>query len=111
MKEAIHALKYDGLYAAAPRLGAMLATAISTLVAEAPLEMLVVPVPLHKSKHAQRGFNQARVLATHALKSLAENASGVAPYARRQQSRPLARYRKSGRINASHAPHECARSF
>jgi len=71
MKEAIHALKYDGLYAAAPRLGVMLATAIGTLAAEAPLEMLVVPVPLHKSKHAQRGFNQARVLATHALKSLA----------------------------------------
>jgi ComF family protein len=72
MKEAIHALKYDGLYAAAPRLGEMLATAISQLSTEAPLEMLVVPVPLHKSKHVQRGFNQARVLAMHALKSLAK---------------------------------------
>jgi ComF family protein len=71
MKEAIHAFKYDRLYAAAPRLGAMLAQAIGSLAAEAPSEMLVVPVPLHKSKHTQRGFNQARVLATHALKSLA----------------------------------------
>ena len=71
MKEAIHALKYDRLYAAAPRLGAMLAQAIGSLAAEAPSEILVVPVPLHKSKHTQRGFNQARVLAAHALKSLA----------------------------------------
>ncbi len=72
MKEAIHALKYNRLYAAAPRLGQMLAGAIGQLAAEAPMEMLVVPVPLHKSKHAQRGFNQARVLAAHALKSLAK---------------------------------------
>jgi ComF family protein len=70
LKEAIHLFKYDRLYAVAPRLGDMLASAIGQLAAEAPIEMLVVPVPLHKSKHAQRGFNQARVLATHALKSL-----------------------------------------
>ena len=72
MREAIHALKYDRLYAAAPRLGGMLAEAITRLAAEAPLEMLVVPVPLHRSKHAQRGFNQARALAAHALQSLAK---------------------------------------
>jgi ComF family protein len=72
MKEAIHALKYDRLYAAAPWLGQMLAAAMTQLAAEASMEMLVVPVPLHKSKHAQRGFNQARVLATHALKALAK---------------------------------------
>jgi len=70
MKEAIHAFKYDRLYATAPRLGEMLAAAIGQLKAEAPIEMLVVPVPLHKSKHAQRGFNQARVLAKYALESL-----------------------------------------
>ena len=29
--------------------------------------MLVIPVPLHRSKYAQRGFNQARSLAAHAL--------------------------------------------
>ena len=60
MREAIHALKYDRLYSAARGLGRMLAEAIAQLKGEAPPEMLVVPVPLHKSKHAQRGFNQAR---------------------------------------------------
>ena len=67
MKQAIHALKYDRLHPAARRLGRMLAEAIAQLAAEAPAEMLVVPVPLHRSKNAQRGFNQARSLAAHAL--------------------------------------------
>jgi ComF family protein len=67
MKEAIHALKYDRLHAAAKGLGRMLAQAIAQLASEAPAEMLVVPVPLHRSKYAQRGFNQARALAAHAI--------------------------------------------
>ncbi len=67
MKEAIHALKYDRLHAAARGLGRILAEAIAQLADEAPGEMLVVPVPLHRSKFAERGFNQARSLAFHAL--------------------------------------------
>jgi ComF family protein len=67
MKEAIHALKYDRLHPAAHELGRMLAEAIAQLAGEAPAEMLVVPVPLHRSKYAERGFNQARSLAAHAL--------------------------------------------
>jgi ComF family protein len=70
MKAAIHALKYDRLHPAARGLGKMLARAIAQLAGEAPLEMLVIPVPLHRSKFADRGFNQARELAEHALKSL-----------------------------------------
>ena len=48
----------------------MLAEAIAQLAAEAPAEMLVVPVPLHRSKHAERGFNQARLLTICALDAL-----------------------------------------
>jgi ComF family protein len=70
MKAAIHALKYERLHAVARGLGGMLAVAIAKLAAEAPSEMLVVPVPLHRSKYAERGFNQARSLAFHALKAL-----------------------------------------
>jgi ComF family protein len=70
MKAAIHALKYDRLHSAARNLGRMLARAIVQLEAEAPAEMLVVPVPLHRSKYAERGFNQARSLAVHALATL-----------------------------------------
>ncbi|MGA3071110.1 MAG: double zinc ribbon domain-containing protein [Terracidiphilus sp.] len=70
MKEAIHALKYDRLQPAARGLGRMLAEAIAQLAAEAPAEMLVIPVPLHRTKYNERGFNQARSLAVHALESL-----------------------------------------
>jgi ComF family protein len=71
MKAAIHAFKYGRLQPAARTLGRMLAEAIAQLAPAAPAEMLVVPVPLHRSKFAQRGFNQARALAQHALASLA----------------------------------------
>ncbi len=70
MRGVIHALKYDRMHPAARRMGRMLAQAIATLAAEAPAEMLLVPIPLHRSRQAERGFNQARLLATHALKAL-----------------------------------------
>ncbi|HEV2132717.1 MAG TPA: ComF family protein [Terracidiphilus sp.] len=70
LRDAIHALKYDRVHPAARGLGRMLALAIGRLAGEAPVEMLVVPVPLHRSKYSQRGFNQARMLAREALRSL-----------------------------------------
>jgi ComF family protein len=66
LKDAIHALKYDRLYPAARELGRMLAVTISQLAPEMPEGLLVIPVPLHKSKQAHRGFNQARALAVQA---------------------------------------------
>jgi ComF family protein len=70
MKDAIHALKYDRLHPAARRLGRMLAAAIAQLASEAPAELLVIPIPLHRTKHSQRGFNQARALAREAITAL-----------------------------------------
>jgi len=70
MRDGIHALKYERLTPAARRLGWMLAQAIAGLGPDAPSEMLVIPVPLHRSKFSQRGFNQARLLAVHALAAL-----------------------------------------
>ncbi len=70
MRDAIHALKYDRLHPAVQGLGRMLAGAIAQLADETPPEMLVVPVPLHRSKLAERGFNQSRLLASEALQFL-----------------------------------------
>jgi len=70
MREAIHALKYDRLHPAARVLGRRLAEAIAQLAGEAPSDMLVIPVPLHRSKRTQRGFNQSRLLAAEALSFL-----------------------------------------
>ena len=73
MKDAIHALKYGRLHSAAPGLGRALAQAIAQLAADAPQEMLVIPVPLHRARYAQRGFNQSRALAREALSALAKS--------------------------------------
>jgi ComF family protein len=72
MREAIHALKYNRLRPIARRLGAMLAEAIGPLKADSSAPMLVIPVPLHRSKFASRGFNQARLLAAEALAALSK---------------------------------------
>jgi len=72
MKEAIHALKYNRMRPAAQVLGRMLAAAIAQLSGDAPQQLLVVPIPLHRSRQAQRGFNQARTLARIALEALAQ---------------------------------------
>lgn len=70
MREAIHALKYNRLHPAARGLGQMLGEAMAQLAGEAPAEMMVIPIPLHRTKYAQRGFNQARSLAVEAIKCL-----------------------------------------
>ncbi len=70
MRDAIQALKYGSLLPAAGGLGRMLAQAIAQLAGQAPAEMLVVPIPLHRAKYSGRGFNQARLLAAKALKTL-----------------------------------------
>lgn len=67
LRAAIYSLKYDRVHPAAAGLGRLLAQAIAQLAAEAPREMLVVPVPLHRSKNSRRGFNQAGALAGQAL--------------------------------------------
>jgi ComF family protein len=123
MKAAIHALKYDRLHAAARGLGGMLALAIGQLAGEAPAEMLVVPVPLHRSKSAQRGFNQARSLALYALDSLRKthpewrlalapstlmrlrataSQAGLTPRQRRQNVRGAFTVSKSGAVAQKH---------
>lgn len=68
----IHLLKYEQVRPAAKLLGGLLAE----VIAEMPLQgrsLLVVPVPLHKSKARQRGFNQAEQIARFALRQLAGN--------------------------------------
>jgi len=70
MRAAIHAFKYDRIAPLARELGARLALAIAQMELDAPCEMLVVPVPLHRGRMAERGFNQARTLAAEALRRL-----------------------------------------
>lgn len=69
LRELIHLLKYEQIRPAANVLGRMLAEAIEDLLpsfGSAPV--VVVPVPLHRDKLRQRGFNQAELIARAALK-------------------------------------------
>ncbi len=69
LRELIHLLKYGGLRPAANVLGRMLADAIATLAPELPADSVaVIPVPLHRTKRRQRGFNQAELIARAAMK-------------------------------------------
>jgi predicted amidophosphoribosyltransferase len=72
LRELIHLLKFGGVRPAAHVLGRMLAGAIATLDPELPADsVLLIPVPLHRSKFRQRGFNQAELIARAAIKTRA----------------------------------------
>lgn len=71
LRELIHLLKFSGVRPAANVLGRMLAEAITRLEPEFPAEgVVVVPVPLHRTKLRQRGFNQAEMIARAAMKNI-----------------------------------------
>lgn len=76
LRDLIHLLKFQQVRPAAAVLGSMLAETIAKLDEVMPSgaslssTIAVVPVPLHKRKQAQRGFNQAETIARSALKQL-----------------------------------------
>src|ERR1700674_1250517 len=76
LRDLIHLLKFQQVRPAAVVLGRMLAETIAKLEQAMPVGTLfsstivVVPVPLHTRKQAQRGFNQAEMIARDALKHL-----------------------------------------
>lgn len=63
VREAIHRLKYNNLRAIAPTLGGLLA---EFLEAEQVPGQALVPVPLHRRRERQRGYNQAHLLTKEA---------------------------------------------
>jgi ComF family protein len=70
LRELIHLLKYGGVRPAANVLGRMLAEAIAVIEPDFPADsMVLVPVPLHRTKFRQRGFNQAELIARAAMKA------------------------------------------
>jgi ComF family protein len=71
LRDLIHLLKYQQVRPAAAVLGRRLAETIASLEGALPVgRILLVPVPLHPRKRAQRGFNQSELIARAALKYL-----------------------------------------
>ena len=69
VREALHALKFSGKTALAAPLGDLLLTACAAGLPAAP--DLVVPVPLHRARERERGFNQAVLLGRRLARGLA----------------------------------------
>ena len=78
LRELIHLLKYEQVTPAASVLGSMLAKAVSKL--SLPGAIVVAPVPLHRFKRRQRGFNQSELIVRAALKKLPELHATLAPH-------------------------------
>ena len=84
LRELIHLLKYQSVRPAANVLGEMLAAAIAKLSTNFEQKtVLVVPVPLHRSKLHERGFNQAELIARAALKIHKDNRLKLSPVLKR----------------------------
>ena len=66
IQNAVHALKYRNLRAAAPRLGGLMGEFLTS--GRIPGDVLV-PVPLHSSRQRQRGYNQSELLAREIAKT------------------------------------------
>jgi predicted amidophosphoribosyltransferase len=62
LRDVVHALKYDKRRSIAVHLSALMAIAGCDVLRGADL---VVPVPLHRRRQRERGFNQAEELARH----------------------------------------------
>jgi ComF family protein len=60
----LHLLKYDGMTPIARHLGRRLATTVAGLPIDPRTQVLVVPVPLYRTKRRQRGFNHAERIAS-----------------------------------------------
>jgi ComF family protein len=63
LREAVHRLKYAGERALAADLGAMVAALLARDLAHGARCDLVVPIPLHADRAAERGYDQAALLA------------------------------------------------
>lgn len=61
-KAAIDALKYEGIRDLAPFLGNALAQAMTQQWGELPQNTVFIPIPLHKTRLQERGFNQAALI-------------------------------------------------
>ena len=68
LRELIHLLKYEHVRPASNVLGRMLSEVIAGLETKFSGPVLLIPVPLHKRKLRERGFNQSEMIAASALK-------------------------------------------
>ena len=73
LRQLVHLLKYERVRPAARVLGRLTAEACLQLEGDIDVaELLMIPVPAHKSRLRSRGFNQAELIARAALRGIEE---------------------------------------
>jgi ComF family protein len=71
LRELVHLLKFEQVRPAASVLGQMLREALGGLETTGSKNpVVVVPVPLHRRKLRQRGFNQSELIGRHAIRGM-----------------------------------------
>lgn len=70
MPEILSALKFHGQLHYAPVLAHLFHQSVSNAYLDDQLPEIIVPVPLHRNRQFQRGFNQSNLLVQRAAKSL-----------------------------------------
>lgn len=74
LRQLIHLLKYERVRQAAHPLGRLAAAACLQLEGDIDVpELLMIPVPVHKSRMRSRGFNQAELIARSAQRGIEES--------------------------------------
>lgn len=68
LKDGVHSLKYDLIQELAEPLGSLLALSLYAQFANSQVE--IVPIPLHRARLVERGFNQSELLARVIAKRL-----------------------------------------
>jgi len=64
LQKIIQSFKYQGIKGLAPVLGEFLIKYLNSLNPQySILNSIIIPIPLHKSRERQRGFNQAKLMA------------------------------------------------
>jgi ComF family protein len=66
LKEAIHTFKYEGVFDLKEELGKILAQRLERFKQQK--QVIIIPVPLHKKRLRERGYNQAELLAKEIIK-------------------------------------------
>jgi ComF family protein len=101
LRALLHLLKYDGIAPVAERLGVLLAERVLA-IPELPEKLMVVPVPLFRSKRRERRFNQAELLARAAIRTLTRRR----PALRARLATEVLERRRSTESQAGLTPHQ-----
>ncbi len=75
LKKAIHIFKYKYVFELGEPLGGLLIKVLRKV--SLPCKFLLVPVPLHKKRLKERGFNQAEILANEVAKGFGAQVANI----------------------------------